>query len=266
MPIVTETYLRNQIRQPQEGMAITLPKDSRFSPSAMDFIKQWKIEVGYSETESAAVEPTGGPGEAGVNPAWDKPGAFPVVLSGDLPRCSTCGMPVNPKPEHMTQLDATHFSPKNTPRIRFRGRMDTLHALFLLVLARATAEQLPQLAQSLNTLAAYCREITSAEYNQRQVAPLVLNGLNEDELRQATHQPEKAIGIAHIVPGPDDPEMLHWLNLVRCQVREAELTGLDAFAPLGSEAAEQPDLVRAVNRLSNAVYYLELLLVAGKIK
>jgi ethanolamine utilization cobalamin adenosyltransferase len=265
MPIITETQLRNQIRQPQEGMTISMPGDTRFSPAAMDFIKQWKIEVLLGEVEPVAVETQSVDAEPVTKPGWDKPGAFPVVLSGDLPRCTTCGMPVKPKPEHMTQLDATHFSPKNTPRIRFRGKMDSLHALFLLVSVRAQAQNLPQLAESLNTLAAYCREISSAEYNHRHVEPLLLNGLTDDELRKATHQPEKSIGIQHIVPGPGDPEILHWLNLVRCQVREVEITGLDAFAPYGGEPAE-PELVRAVNRLSNAVYYLELLFVAGKLK
>lgn len=265
MPIVTETHLRNQIRQPQQGMSITLPKDTRFSPSALDFIKQWKIEVVYGEKLPAEAEESPVAAESAPKPGWDKPGAFPVVLTGDLPRCTTCGMPVKPKPEHMTQLDAGHFSPKNTPRIRFRGRMDTLHALFLLVLTRARAENLPVLAERLKTLAAYCREITSAEYNHRQVEPLVLDGLGDEDLRKATHTPEQAIGIPHIVPGPADPEILHWLNLLRCQVREAELTGLDAFAPYGDQPAE-PDLVRAVNRLSNAVYYLALLFVAGKLK
>lgn len=258
MPIVTESQLRSLIRQPQQGMTVHFPKGTHFSPSATDFIKQWQLDVVYDENgEIAAAEEV-------KKPAWDKPGTFPVVLTGDLPRCTTCGMPVKPKPEHMTQLDANHFSPKNTPRIRFRGKMDSLHALFLLAAARSKAEKLPKLAAHLNTLAAYCREITSAEYNLRPVAPLVLDGLNDDELRKATHHPDTAIGIPHVIPSADDPEILHWLNLLRCQAREAEITGLDAFAPLGGEVNE-PELVRAVNRLSNAVYYLELLFVAGKL-
>ncbi len=264
MPIVTENHLRDQIRQPHPGMTVTLPVGSRFTPAALDFIKQWKIEVVFAESEDRASSDDSRHHEMNTKPAWDNPGAFPVVLSGDLPHCITCGMPVHPKPEHMTQLDATHFSPKNTPRIRFRGKMDTLNALFLLVQARARTENIPHLAEHLNTLAAYCREITSAEYNNRDIEPLVLDGLNDDELRQVTHDPKKTIGIPHLIPGTDSLEILHWLNLVRCQVREAELTCLDAFLPLEGQST-RPDLVRAVNRLSNAVYYLELMFVAGKL-
>jgi ethanolamine utilization cobalamin adenosyltransferase len=265
MPIITETQLRDLIRQPQLGMTITLPKDTRFSPSAMDFINHWKLEVVYGDKAHNAVDSTGESDESGEKPAWDSPGEFPVVFSGEQPRCITCGMPVKPKPEHMTQVDAEHFSPKNTPRIRFRGKMDTLNAFFLLVLVRAKTENLPQLADRLGTLAAYCREITSAEYNQRRVEHLVLDGLGDEELHKATHHPEKVIGVPHLVPGADDSEMLHWLNLMRCQVREAELIGLDAFAPYGDQP-KNSDLVRAVNRLSNAVYYLALMYYAGKMK
>ncbi len=265
MPIITETQLRDQIRQPQQGMTITLPKDTRFSPSAMDFIKHWKIEVVHGEDELAAsAEESVAVDGSGEKPGWDKPATFPVVLTGDLPRCTTCGMPVKSKPEHMTQLDASHFSPKNTPRIRFRGKMDTLHALFLLVLARAKASNLPGLAERLDTLAAYCREMISAEYHHRRVEPLVMGGLSEEEMHKATHDPEAVVGVGHVIPGPDDPEILHWLNLLRCQVRETEIAVLDVFSPHGDFPLEA-DLVRAVNRLSNAVYYLSLLFVAKKL-
>ncbi len=262
MPIITEAQLRDQIRQPRQGMTVHLPPDARLSPSAQDFINQWKMDIVYGEAAASPAEPAG---DEAPRAGWDKPGAFPVVLSGELPRCTTCGMPVKPKPDHMTQLDAEHFSPKVHDRIRFRGKMDTLHGFFLLVIARARAENLPRLAEMLSTLAAYCREITSAEYNHRKVEALLLDGKTDEELRKATHNPEASIGIPHIVPAPEDPEILHWLNLVRCQVREAEIVALDAISSHGGQP-EDPDLARAVNRLSNAVYYLELLFVAGKLK
>lgn len=263
MPIITESQLREKIRHPQTGMSIRLPEDMQFSPSALDFINQWKIEViPYTADSMAGSVPSQDDMEK--VPTWDRPGEFPVSFSGDIPRCIVCGMPVDPKPEQMTQLDAVFYSPKNTPRIRFRGKLDTLHAMFLLVASQAKSADLPELANRLGTLAAYCREIASAEYHQREVEPLVLDGLSADELRKATHEPESQIGIPHLVPGSDDHEILHWLNLLRCQVRETEILGLDAIAPFG-EVLDEPNLVRAINRLSNAVYYLELLIVARKI-
>ncbi|MCX7852506.1 MAG: hypothetical protein N2383_06940 [Caldilineales bacterium] len=266
MTILTEAELRNRIRQPRKGETLTVPPGTRFSPAAADFIKHWQILVVYADAVAAEPSPEPEPPPATTaRPAWDKPGTFPVRLEGELPRCVSCGMPVKPKPEHLTQVDAGHFAPKNTPRIRFRGKLDTLHAVCMLVAARAAAVNLPQLAEYLHTLAAYCREILSAEYNNREVAPIALAGLDEAALRQATHDPKTALGIEHIVPGPDDHEILHWLNFLRCLAREAEIAALDAVAPVPGYTLLHPSLAQAVNRLSSAVYYLELLFKAGKL-
>jgi len=59
------------------------------------------------------------------------------------------------------------------------------------------------------------------------------------------------------VPGAADAEILHWLNVVRTQAREVEVVALESFVPT--------DLAHALNRLSSAVYVLELLLVAGRL-
>jgi ethanolamine utilization cobalamin adenosyltransferase len=261
MPILTEAELRNRIRQPQQGMQITLPKNARFSPSAQDFIALWKIQIVYDD-DSTSIENH----NHEINkPGWDKPGSFPVVLTGEIPRCITCGMPVEGKPEHLTQVSAKYFGPKNAPRIRLRGKMDSLHAFCLLTLARARAASLPKLVELLKSFSAYCREITSAEYNERPVEPLVIDGLDESALRKATHKPEDSVGIQHIVPGPEDDEILHSLNYLRCLARETELVALDAFAPEGHPLSDTSGLIQAVNRLSSAVYYMELLYKAGKL-
>ena len=266
MPIITEAELRDRIRRPRRGMKVTVPAGARFSPSARDFIHQWELEI---VEDAPAASDGGAPTAAQVpereRPGWDRPAAFPVNFSGPRPVCPVCGQPVHDKPEHMTQLDATHFAPKNIPRIRFRGKMDSVQGLVQLIAARARAWNLAELAGHLDTLAAYCREIVSAEYNEREVAPLVIAGLDEAALREATHHPQRALDIPHLTPGPEDHEILHWLNYLRAQVREAELVALDAFAPPPMYEPTRPDLVRALNRLSSAVYYLELLFKAGKL-
>jgi ethanolamine utilization cobalamin adenosyltransferase len=65
------------------------------------------------------------------------------------------------------------------------------------------------------------------------------------------------LGQAHLTPGPDDHAILHWLNYVRAQAREVEVLALEV------EAA--PDVARALNRLSSAVYVLELMFKAGRL-
>ena len=91
----------------------------------------------------------------------------------------------------------------------------------------------------------------------RPVAPLTLLGKSEEELHQISHWPDRHLGIQHIVPGPEDHEMLHWLNVLRTQAREVEVVALEA-GPIAN-------LPKAFNRFSSAVYVLELYWKAGKL-
>lgn len=257
MPILTEAQLRERVRQPQDGMKLRLPRGTIFSPSAADFIKQWHIEVSYEDNGTAI------PAESSVaeRPEWDKESVFPVNLKGELPRCITCGTPLEKKPEHMTQLNSEIFAPKSNDRILLRGKLDTLQALCLLVGAMCREQEALSTSNLLETLAAYCREMMSAEYNERPVQPLVFGGLDEAELRKATHNPQEALGIPHLTPGTTEPLLLLWLNYLRCQAREAELVSINCF---GDTYGKDPyGLVQAMNRLSSAFYYLELLLKAA---
>jgi ethanolamine utilization cobalamin adenosyltransferase len=252
------------------GDVIFIPKGSSITfgtPSHVRFIYV-AFPANWNEQPGAAAE-TGAAPPAAQNKQtadWDKPGSFPVVLSGPAPVCSQCGQPLHAKPEHLTQLDAGHFASKTSPRLALRGRVDSLHGLVMLTASVARRFELPELASQLDTLAAYCREIMSAEYNLRVVAPLTLLGKNEAELHEISHWPEKHLGIAHLVPGPYEHEILHWLNVLRTQAREVEIVALEAFPSDGLDpAGVGASLARAFNRLSSAVYVLELYFQSGKL-
>lgn len=266
MSILTEAQLRERVRQPQDGMKIHLPRGTVFSPSAADFIKQWHIEIAYEETENdassrgAAVPAKRSDSDpAQERPEWEKDSIFPVNLKGELPRCITCGTQLAKKPEYMTQLNADLFAPKSNDRIRLRGKLDTLQALCLIVGAMAREQGDHKTAGLLETLAAYCREMMSAEYNERPVQPLTIDGLDETQLRKVTHDPEEALGVPHLTPNTQDSLLLLWLNYLRTQARETELATIDCFGG-DSYAHDIYGLVQAMNRMSSAVYYLELLL------
>jgi len=68
MLVVTEAELRDKIRVPRLGIVLAFPPDTRFSPSAQDFIKQWKIEIRYEEPKpvgfAAPTTHTGNTGNA----------------------------------------------------------------------------------------------------------------------------------------------------------------------------------------------------------
>ncbi len=235
MTVITEVELR-EMWQGGRGVIPPLPRDTRFTPSARDFVKQWGITITFAEgaADRAFVAPS--PADRGLE-------------TGDRES-------KNPSPASR-RLTAT------SPLI-FRGKMDTLHAHFLLAAAQARRFNLPELADYLSTLAAYCREISSAESNERKVAPLQLAGLTEAEIGERSHWPNRTLGIPQVAPGPGDHEALLQLNLLRCQARETELIAANVFTgPEGQPS--RPDLIVALNRLSNAVYYLILLFKAGKI-
>jgi ethanolamine utilization cobalamin adenosyltransferase len=256
MNIITESELR-ELWQNGRGQLPSFPRGTRFSASAQDFLKSNHIEARFDELAQI---------QSGAGETWDKPGTFPVVLTGSLPVCFECGQPLHTKPEHLTQLDAGHFAPKTSLRLVLRGRVDSLHAIVMLTAATSRKFELPELAHNLDSLAAYCREIMSAEYNMRLVAPLVLMGKNEEELHEISHWPDRHLGINHIVPGPFDHEILHWLNVLRTQCREVEVVALHTFPPEAIDpTGVGASLSRAFNRLSSAVYVLELYFQAGKL-
>ena len=279
MPIVTESDLREQLGTPRHGAVLGVPVGARLTPAAADLVRAWDLELEeHATVPRAGHDPAPSPGRgprsdgapaprraeldrARSGAPWDRPGRFPVVLDGDLPTCVTCGSAVRDKPSHLTQLDAQRFAPKTDPRIRLRGRLDTLHALTLVVRARARADGWDRTAEQLDTIAAYVRELLAAEYQARPPGAIALAGLDEDTIHHASHHPEEAVGLPHLVPDAAHPELLHWLNLLRCQVRETEVLVLDAYPP-GSSGEVGTALSHGVNRLSSAVYVLELQVAA----
>lgn len=257
---VTEAELRDQVRRPSVGARVVVPAGAKLSPSAADFVKQWQLVVDsqhqHIAPETVPATPPGG--DAAV---WDRESVFPVSFAGDVPTCTCCGMAVKEKPSGLTQLNAHHFAPKTHPRIRLRGQVDSLHALVLLVQRMARTDGEDELAKGLRSLAAYCRELTSAEYNERPVAPLSIGEWDSEAIHRANHDPSGVLGVDHLTIDDEDVELQHWLNMCRAKSREIEIVAMDTFPsphhPFGASICE------AFNRLSSAFYFLQLQLKAG---
>lgn len=264
--LLTEAELRELWRDGKNELP-PFPPGTRLTPAAQDFLKAHDLQLHFESPQLLITNYQSFASNPQSSPTWDKPATFPVLLTGPLPVCSVCGQPLPHKPDHMTQLDASHFAPKTHPRIKFRGKVDSLHALVMLVAAEARRYQLPDLARLLDTLAAYCREIQSAEYHARPVGALALNGQTEAEIHDISHWPDKHLGLSHLTPGPADHTILHWLNYLRATARETEVVALEVFGAehrhpsIGSGC----NLPHALNRLSSGIYYLELLFKAGKL-
>lgn len=235
-----------------------IPAGARLSPAAADFVAQWDLLV--DEAPGPVREPSDVRSE-GARAPWDVPSRFPVAPS-DAPLCTACGSAVRDKAAGQTQLNATHYSAKTHPRIVLRGRVDSLHAFVLLAQHQALSTGKSEAAASLGSLAAYCRELTSAEYNERPVADAVIDGLDFEAIHRVTHDPRAELGIDHLTIDGSASMLHHLLNVLRTQSREVEIIALEAFPsphhPYGAS------ICHALNRFSSIAYYLQLRLAVSE--
>ena len=154
------------------------------------------------------------------------------------------------KPEHMTHLNGEVLVPKTHPRIRFRGKMDTLEAeLILCQLVPGAPEG------ALGEILDLSRKILRCDVLEEPLRQDTLCGLTQAEQRERSHMPQDYYGQPHFMPESEDGQEIAHLNLARCAAREAELAAAAAFTDAYGQGS-RADLLRAMNRLSSAIYLL----------
>lgn len=153
------------------------------------------------------------------------------------------------KPEEMTHLRGNLLIPKTHPRIALRGWLDYLQAEILLLQVQCAEEQ--ELWQDLEEVLLFLRSVLGAEVKEEPLGELSLFGLNHSELRRISHQVKTELGIDHPIPNCRMGETTLRLNLLRTQVRRAELAAVRAF-PEGDSLG----LIKNLNRLSSGIYIL----------
>ncbi|MDR0388910.1 MAG: hypothetical protein LBH73_02450 [Spirochaetaceae bacterium] len=165
------------------------------------------------------------------------------------------------KPEHFTHLSGKRLVSKESERIAFRGRIDSLEAEVLE--AQALADSLGQAwyCDALGEVLSFLREVLAAEVSEKPLPPPELFGLDAEELHRQSHDVKESFGLAHPVPDYRMGPLALRLNTLRTRIREGELLAVRAFAP--GKDTERKDLILAMNRLSSALYWLFCRLVAG---
>ena len=148
------------------------------------------------------------------------------------------------KPEHMTQLEGNVLVPKTHPRIRLRGKLDSLQAQVILLILEE-----PELQKPLEEILELLRRMLKNEVLGEPFVFGSLFGKSEQEIREISQLPQKHLGIPHFMPGPKDGKTIARLNCLRTLVREVELLAVETH---------REDLIRGLNRLSSAVYILML--------
>ena len=210
-----EKAVRENLRNRQGKRVFILGKADTLTPSARDFLRRERIEI--------------------LPPEEAKPQVWKLLNGGFC----------EDKPEAMTHLNGDTLVPKNHPRIRFRGAVDTLEAELLLC-GEATGD-------ILNLV----RRLIRCDVLNEPVGDITLYGLGEAEQRKRSHFPQDYYGIPHFMPDFSDSPKLLQLNRARCAARNAELAAVDAFVDADGIPV-RPDILTAMNRVSSMLYLLML--------
>lgn len=218
--LYTEETVKDNLRSREGKRVFFLGKEDRLTPGARDFLTRERVEI--LPAEQAKME------------------IF------QLPN----GAYLKEKPEHMTHLQGNILVPKDHPRIRFRGAMDTLEAEMMLCQLN-----LKELRKPLEELLGQARVLLRCEVLGEPVPEGKLCGLTPQELRAHSHRPQDYYGQPHFMPTVGDGAAIVWLNRLRCAVREAERLAVAAFRD-GDGNCARPDIIRALNRMSSMVYIL----------
>lgn len=154
------------------------------------------------------------------------------------------------KPEHMTHLNGEVLVLKTHPRIRFRGKMDTLEAeLILCQLVPGSPEG------ALGEILDLSRKILRCDVLEEPLRQDTLCGLTQDEQRERSHMPQDYYGQPHFMPQASDGSVIAGLNRARCFAREAELAAVEAFSNRDGNLIRE-DIPKALNRMSSMLYLL----------
>lgn len=154
------------------------------------------------------------------------------------------------KPEHMTHLNGEVLVPKTHPRIRFRGKMDTLEAELIL------CQRIPGAPEgALGEILDLSRKILRCDVLEEPLRQDTLCGLTQDEQRGRSHMPQDYYGQPHFMPQASDGSVIAGLNRARCFAREAELAAVEAFSDREGNLLRE-DIPKALNRMSSMLYLL----------
>ena len=218
--LYNEEAVRANIRNREGKRVFYLGKGDQLTSAARDWLTRQRIEIL--------------PGEKA------RPERYRLLSGGFLEE----------KPEHMTHLNAEILVPKTHPRIRFRGKLDTLEAeLIQCQLAKDS------LVTPVGEVLALARQIIRCDVLEEPLKWEKLCGLTEQEQRMRSHFPQDYYGQPHFTPSAEDGAVIARLNRARCAAREAEIAAAEAFSDREGRPT-RPDLLQALNRMSSMLYIL----------
>ncbi len=258
---ITETWLRQEFGL-AHGSEVHLPNGCKLTPSASQLLAERQIRIKYIDDE----------GRVFINEQQqddaDAPARQVHPLTGGNQRpgnsCALCNSHVEKKTELLTLLDDQQLVPKTHPRIRLRGKLDTLIAHTIIVQTQfEEVIKCALLRKSLADLRSFMGNVLRCEVTGEALLPISMGEMDDPTLHTVSHQPLKYLGHDHIVPEVKHGATVASLNLLRALVREAELEAAQAFVTEGYKLT-RIDIVQGLNRLSSALYVLMLMTLVSE--
>lgn len=215
-----EQAVRANIRNRDGKRVYYLGKGDQLTSTARDFLRRERIEI--------------------LPGSQAKPERYRLLSGGYAEE----------KPEHMTHLNAEILVLKTHPRIRFRGKMDTLEAELIL------CQRIPGAPEgALGEILTLARKILRCDVLDEPLIWDTLCGLTQAEQRERSHMPQDYYGQPHFMPQASDGPVIAGLNRARCFAREAELAAVEAFSDREGNLVRE-DIPKALNRMSSMLYLL----------
>lgn len=258
-PYITETLLREKYSLGY-GTEIRLPADARLTPAAQGLLDDRKIIIKYVD-EDGRVFLDQTPAAETVEDKHEMKQVNPLTNDSEwhVGTCLMCHQEVREKPEVLTNIDSRNLILKNDPRLKLRGKLDTVIALAVLI--QTEFDGLPKLSQVtlwLSDVRSALGNVLKAEATGSEMPPVTLGDMSEEVLHAISHNPLKYLGHDHLLPEASQGVQVARLNLLRAEIREAELYAADVYIARDLTIT-RPDIMEGLNRLSSAVYVLMLL-------
>ncbi len=266
MKVITEAILRDELRASAPEV-FYIPEGKILSPAAREYLQQRKIRIAKPNEKPPAPEPAETPSappaqQSGTQTAAPHPAQPPADFKPKYVDFET-GAYYMDKPEHMTQLYGNVLVTKSHPRILFRGKLDSLQGLIVLIQA-CIAEQggSMRLIDDLGDILRALREMMRCDVLNEPFKNDTIIGLTHAELRERSHDPMKFYRIKQMMlPDYTMGKAYALLNQLRTMIRETEVAGSIAFRE--GMKCTRSDIIEELNRLSSAVHIMMCMYLAG---
>lgn len=249
MAVLTESMLRSQILKDKlQGPVLKLPQGTVLTPSAKSYLQEKKITIEFAGSKESVSE------EKYERP-WNFPEKKQKQAESPLKYRLIQGGFIDEKPEHLTSLHTNLLVYKDHKRIIFRGKLDSLEAKIIDAQLKVSESGLISLAEDLQEMLEFVRTILRAEVLGEELTAFRLLNMEEKEIREKSHHPEKYFGSGHFYPDYRMGEGIVLLNGIRTITRETELAAYQAFKQEDG-SSERDDIILALNRLSSLCWVM----------